>query len=311
MQALLDVILPVFLVVGAGYATVRFALFSDGVIDAIMKYTQNFAIPALLFKAIAGLDLSESFDPALLVSFYTGSATCFFAGLLAARYLFKRDWEDSVAIGFCCLFANSVMMGLAITERAFGADALAANYAIVAVHSPFCYGLGITAMEIARAHATGQPARTLPATVGKAMFRNALVLGILLGFATNLSGVVLPQVFKDALGMIVSTALPLALFGLGGVLVRYKIKGDIKLVAFVCGVSLFLHPTGVGNMGKVMEIDVGQYRSAVLTAAMAPGVNTYIFASMYGKAQKVAATSVLVATVLSIFSVWLWLDWLP
>jgi predicted permease len=44
---------------------------------------------------------------------------------------------------------------------------------------------------------------------------------------------------------------------------------------------------------------------------MAPGVNTYIFASMYGKAQKVAATSVLVATVLSIFSVWLWLDWLP
>ena len=311
MQALLDVILPVFLVVGAGYATVRFALFSDGVIDAIMKYTQNFAIPALLFKAIAGLDLSESFDPALLVSFYTGSATCFFAGLLAARYLFKRDWEDSVAIGFCCLFANSVMMGLAITERAFGADALAANYAIVAVHSPFCYGLGITAMEIARAHATGQPARTLPATVGKAMFRNALVLGILLGFATNLSGVVLPQVFKDALGMIVSTALPLALFGLGGVLVRYKIKGDIKLVAFVCVVSLFLHPTVVWNMGKVMAIDVGQYRSAVLTAAMAPGVNTYIFASMYGKAQKVAATSVLVATVLSIFSVWLWLDWLP
>lgn len=311
MQALLDVILPVFLVVGAGYATVRFALFSDGVIDAIMKYTQNFAIPALLFKAIAGLDLSESFDPALLVSFYTGSATCFFAGLLAARYLFKRDWEDSVAIGFCCLFANSVMMGLAITERAFGADALAANYAIVVVHSPFCYGLGITAMEIARAHATGQPARTLPATVGKAMFRNALVLGILLGFATNLSGVVLPQVFKDALGMIVSTALPLALFGLGGVLVRYKIKGDIKLVAFVCGVSLFLQPTVVWNMGKVMEIDVGQYRSAVLTAAMAPGVNTYIFASMYGKAQKVAATSVLVATVLSIFSVWLWLDWLP
>ncbi len=311
MQAFLDVILPVFLVVGAGYATVRFALFSDGVIDAIMKYTQNFAIPALLFKAIAGLDLSESFDPALLVSFYTGSATCFFAGLLAARYLFKRDWEDSVAIGFCCLFANSVMMGLAITERAFGADALAANYAIVAVHSPFCYGLGITAMEIARAHATGQPARTLPATVGKAMFRNALVLGILLGFAANLSGVVLPQVFKDALGMIVSTALPLALFGLGGVLVRYKIKGDIKLVAFVCVVSLFLHPTVVWNMGKVMEIDVGQYRSAVLTAAMAPGVNTYIFASMYGKAQKVAATSVLVATVLSIFSVWLWLDWLP
>ena len=311
MQALLDVILPVFLVVGAGYATVRFALFSDQIIDAVMKYTQNFAIPALLFKAIAGLDLGQSFDPALLLSFYTGSATCFFAGLIAARYLFKRDWEDSVAIGFCCLFANSVMMGLAITERAYGTAALAANYAIVAVHSPFCYGLGITAMEIARAHATGQPARTLPKTVGRAMFSNALVLGILLGFAVNLSGLALPQVGRDALDMIVRTALPLALFGLGGVLVRYKIRGDAKIVATVCAVSLVLHPLVVWNMGKVMQLDVGQYRSAVLTAAMAPGVNTYIFASIYGKAQKIAATSVLVATSLSVLSIWLWLGGLP
>jgi predicted permease len=311
MQALLDVILPVFLVVGAGYATVRFALFSDQIIDAVMKYTQNFAIPALLFKAIAGLDLGQSFDPALLLSFYTGSATCFFVGLLAARYLFRRDWEDSVAIGFCCLFANSVMMGLAITERAYGTAALAANYAIVAVHSPFCYGLGITAMEIARAHATGQPARTLPKTVGRAMFSNALVLGILLGFAVNLSGLALPQVGRDALDMIVRTALPLALFGLGGVLVRYKIRGDAKIVATVCAVSLVLHPLVVWNMGKVMQLDVGQYRSAVLTAAMAPGVNTYIFASIYGKAQKIAATSVLVATSLSVLSIWLWLGGLP
>lgn len=311
MQALLDVILPVFLVVGAGYATVRFALFSDQIIDAVMKYTQNFAIPALLFKAIAELDLGQSFDPALLLSFYTGSATCFFVGLLAARYLFRRDWEDSVAIGFCCLFANSVMMGLAITERAYGTAALAANYAIVAVHSPFCYGLGITAMEIARAHATGQPARTLPKTVGRAMFSNALVLGILLGFAVNLSGLALPQVGRDALDMIVRTALPLALFGLGGVLVRYKIRGDAKIVATVCAVSLVLHPLVVWNMGKVMQLDVGQYRSAVLTAAMAPGVNTYIFASIYGKAQKIAATSVLVATSLSVLSIWLWLGGLP
>ncbi len=311
MQALLDVILPVFLVVGAGYVTVWNGLFSDGVVNGLMKYTQNFAIPALLFKAISGLDLGQSFDPALLLSFYTGSATCFFTGLLAARYLFKRDWEESVAIGFCCMFANSVMLGLALTERAYGTGALQANYAIVAVHSPFCYGLGITAMEIARAHARGVSLTTLPATVTKAMFRNALVLGILLGFAANLTGLSLPSVFSDAVNMIVQTALPMALFGLGGVLVRYEIRGDAKVIAFICAASLFLHPTVVWNMGKLMSLDVPAYRSAVLTAAMAPGVNVYIFASMYGKAQRVAATSVLVATTLSIITVWLWLGVMP
>ena len=49
---------------------------------------------------------------------------------------------------FCCLFSNSVLLGLPITERAYGVDALTGNFAIVAMHAPFCYGLGITAMEI-------------------------------------------------------------------------------------------------------------------------------------------------------------------
>ncbi|MBU2981725.1 AEC family transporter [Lentibacter algarum] len=311
MQALLDVVLPVFLVVGAGYVTVWAKLFSNDVVDGLMKYTQNFAIPALLFTAISGLDLSASFDPSLLLSYYTGSISCFTIGLLTAHYLFKRDWEDSVAIGFCCLFANSIMLGLALTEQAYGSDALQANYAIVAVHASFCYGVGITAMEIARAHASGASLVKTPATVVKAMFRNALVLGMLLGFTVNLTGIHPPQVLLDAIALIVQTALPMALFGLGGVLVRYKIRGDSKVIAFICAVSLVLHPTIVWNMGRLMELETPAFRSAVLTAAMAPGVNVYIFASIYGKAERVAAASVLVATTLSVFSVWLWLGVMP
>lgn len=311
MQALIDVILPVFFVVGAGYLTNRLRLFDDGVIDALMKFTQNFAIPVLLFQAISRLDLGQTFDGALLLSFYTGSTICFLLGLLAGRFVFKRDWEESVAIGFVCLFANSLMLGLSITERAFGVDALGANFAIVAVHSPFCYGLGITAMEIARARARGASVSSLPRAVLTAMFKNALVLGILLGFTVNLSGLTLPSAVSEAVDLIVMTALPMALFGLGGVLVRYKVRGDAKVVAFVCVVTLAIHPAVVWAMGAANGLGVGPFRSAVLTAAMAPGINTYVFASLYGKAQKVAATSVLVATTLSVLTVWLWLGALP
>ena len=44
---------------------------------------------------------------------------------------------------------------------------------------------------------------------------------------------------------------------------------------------------------------------------MAPGVNAYIFASMYGRAMRVAATTVLVATALTILTAWVWLSFLP
>ena len=66
---------------------------------------------------------------------------------------------------------------------------------------------------------------------------------------------------------------------------------------------------GLGRF--VLRLDTDQLRSAVMTAAMAPGVNAYLFANLYGVATRVAASAVLLATAASIFTVWGWLHILP
>ena len=305
MQALLDVILPVFLVIGFGYVSVWGRVFPENGVDALMKFTQHFAIPCLLFQAIANLDLSASLDAGLLLSFYVGAACGFLLGFSGARVLFRRDWEDCVAIGFCCLFSNSVLLGLAINERAYGAEALAGAYTIVAFHSPFCYGLGITAMEIARNR--GQPPLVMTRGIARAMFRNALVLAIAAGFAVNLAGISLPTVLVDALDLVIRAALPTALFALGGVLVQYRPEGDARVIFMVCGIALLVHPAMTWALGSSLSVPQDSFKSGVLTAAMAPGINAYIFANMYGRARRVAASSVLVATGASIVTAWIWL----
>ena len=306
MQTLLDVILPVFLVIGFGYVAVWRGLFPVEGIDGVMRFTQNFAIPCLLFQAIAHIDIQSSFNPRLLISFYSGAAICFALGIFGARLFFKRDWEDCVAIGFCALFSNSVLLGLPIAERAYGPDALTGNYAIIAFHSPFCYGLGITVMEIVRNR--GQSGLTLFRSVSRAMFRNALVLGILAGFAVNISGIAIPGVVEDALSLIVRAALPAALFALGGILIQYRPEGDMKTIAMVCAIALLVHPAITWSMGKALAVEPELFRGGVLTAAMAPGFNAYIFANMYGRARRVAASAVLIATASSILTVWFWLS---
>lgn len=304
-QSLIDVVLPVFLVIGAGYVTTRAGYFQSGHIDALMRFTQGFAIPALLFRAIATLDLEAVFNYRLLISFYAGATLSFAAGILGARLIFRRDWEDSVAIGFCCLFSNSLLLGLPITAQAYGPASLVGNYAIIAIHSPFCYGLGITTMEIVRNRGLSG-LKTLRA-IFTAMFRNALILAILLGFVVNLSGISLPGVFDNALDLFVRSALPVALFALGGALVQYRPEGDLRTIAYVVAVTLVLHPTLVWIFGRGFALPQDLFRSAILTAAMAPGVNAYIFANMYGRAKRVAASSVLLATGASILTVWFWL----
>ncbi len=304
-QALIDVILPVFLVVGAGYGLVKINYFQQTHVEGVMKFAQNFAIPALLFKAISGLDLSASFDPKLLISFYAAASLCFVIGILGARLLFNRPWEDAVAIGFCCLFSNSLLLGLPITERAYGADNLTGNFAIIAFHSPFCYALGITTMEIVR-NKGGGSLKTMTSVL-KAMFQNVLVIAIVLGFIANLTGLHLPGSAAEALNVITRAALPCALFALGGILVKYKPEGDLRTILCVCTVSLLVHPALVFLFGTALSLPQDLFRSGVVNAAMATGFNGYIFANLYGRAKRVAASSVLFATGLSVFTVWFWL----
>jgi len=58
----LDVIVPVFLVLGAGYLVTRAKLFQVAHVDGLMSFTQHFAIPCLLFRATSTLDLEANLD---------------------------------------------------------------------------------------------------------------------------------------------------------------------------------------------------------------------------------------------------------
>ncbi len=314
MSDLLNVILPVFLVIGFGYAAAWRGLFSDSAVDGLMKFAQNFAVPVLLARSIAKLDLGASYDAGLMISFYAGAFLSFAIGLAAARLWLGRSPEDAVAIGFCCLFSNSLLLGIPITERAFGAGALAGNFAIISIHSPLLYTAGILAMEATRSAGGGLGAVAVNALKG--VLRTPLVIGILTGFTIQagqaLSGQDLPEPVWAAMDMVARAALPAALFGLGGVLLRYRPEGDSRAIAMIAALSLLIHPGTAYLLGRFgFGLGTEALRSAVMTAAMAPGVNAYLFANMYGAAKRVAASAVLVATALSILTIWGWLAILP
>jgi len=303
---ILEVVLPVFLVIGAGYAATRTGLFSAAAVDGLMVFTQSFAIPCLLFMAILRLDLGAVLDTGLLVSFYAGAVICFALGIVGARVIFGRRPGEAVAIGFSALFSNSVLLGLPIMERAYGIEAMAPNFAIVALHVPVCYLLGITAMEFSRAD--GRNAYDTARTIAKALMRNALMLALVFGFAFNMFAIPVPTAMQSALDMLSRAALPAALFGLGGILTRYALRASLGESGMILTLSLVLHPTiGYVLAAHVFHLSEDFVRAVVVTAAMAPGVNTYIFASIYGRGQAQAASSVLLGTGLSVLTASAWL----
>lgn len=310
IYALIDVVLPVFLVIAAGYGLTRVGYFKSSYVDGLTVFTQGFAIPCLLFRATRDLDLATVLNPGLMLSYYVGATIAFVLTMLGARMIFRRRPGEAVAIGFGAFFSNSVLLGLAITERAFGTSALEYNFAIIAVHAPFCYGVGILVMEITRSD--GAPLGKTLRLASKAMFRNPLMIGIGLGFLVNVTGFDAPRAFNNALDLVVQAALPAAIFGLGGILTRYRIRDKLSQVGLIAVFSLLVHPAitlGLGTL--VFDLSDPMLRSAVVTAAMAPGVNAYLFAATYGRATGVVSSAVLLCTILSVVTATFWLSLLP
>lgn len=308
LNEILNIVAPVFLVVGAGYLAVRVGLVSTVLVDHLMKFAITFAIPCLLFRATSTIDLGAAFDWRILVAYYSASIAGFVVTYFIARRLFKRRPGEAVAIGFAALFSNLVLLGLPITERAWGVDTMAPNFALVSVNAPICYLIGITAMEILRAD--GRNAAQTTGVVLNAMFRNSMMIGIGLGFIVNLAGISLPGALIGAVDLLARASLPVALFALGGVLTRYTLAKSLGEASTVALVSLLLQPALTLLVATRLGLPQQIVNSIVLMAAVAPGLNAYLFASMYNRALAASASSVLLSTVLSVFSVSAWLIFL-
>ena len=304
---LFNIIAPVFLLIFAGFAATKAGWMSRDGVDGLMSFALKFAAPCLLFLSVRDLDLSQSFNFGLLASFYVPATISFFLGYLTAYFVFGRRKGEAVAIAFAALFSNSLLLGLPISERAYGVASIDTNIAIIAVHAPFCYLLGISTMEILRAD--GQNIRQTTKSITRAMFKNPLMIGIGLGFITNIFNVPVFASILSVAEMLGQVTLPSALFALGGVLTRYAVQNSALEASAISGISLFVHPALAYFFAQhIFELPIETTRNLVLAAAMAPGINAFLFANLYKRAEDVAASTVLLATIATIFTAsgWIW-----
>jgi malonate transporter and related proteins len=302
---ILNIVAPVFLVIAAGYVAVRSGITHAEGIDRLMQFAIQFAIPCLLFLATSTIDLDVAFSWRMMLAYYLAAIACFTAAFFIVKNFFKRRPGEAVGVAFAAMFSNLVMLGLPISERAWGVDSLAPNYALVAVNAPICYLLGITAMEFLRADGRGVAATSR--IVVKAMFRNSLMIGIGLGFIVNLGGIGLPGALLAAVDLLAQAALPIALFALGGVLTRYTLSKSLGEAGLIVVLSLVVQPAITLLLSWQLQLPAATTKSIVLMSAVAPGLNAYLFASMYNRGTEAAASAVLLSTMLAGFTVSAWL----
>ncbi len=301
MDAVFEIVLPLFALVGCGYLFARFALISDAGLRGLTRFVLYLAIPSLLFRTMAGGALNRQLDLDVLFAYYLTAFAIFALGLLLARYLLLRTAREQPLLGLSACFGNVILMGTPVIYTAFGEDGMVPFLLIATFHSIFLLTLTTLILESFQGSDGGYLAAGGKAL--GALLRNPVVLSILAGIAFGLTGWALPRPVDRFAELLAGAAAPAALVALGGSLAAFRVAGELRQSAVLVCVKTLLHPLLAWTVAaQVFALAPLQVTVITIVAALPTGATVFVMAREYDAAVPAVSTTVLLSTGLSMLT---------
>ncbi|NLF54302.1 MAG: AEC family transporter [Thauera phenolivorans] len=308
MLAILAITGPIFILIAVGFASVRLRVLAATDMRALGVFVINFALPALLFRAVSSGAVSETVRPDLLLPYALGSLAVVALVVALAMTVLRRKLQMAAVLAMGMSVSNSAFIGFPIAQQLSPASASAALAVYALVEALIMFPLLMALAELGGGGGGRWPRvlRGIALSLGK----NPMILAILAGLACSLLALQVPLPLARAIELLGSTAAPVALFYIGGTLAGLKVKiaaGDIALI--VAG-KLLLHPLMVFLAFLALPLDGASLQAAAVLNACMPMMIIYpILAQKYGQ-EGLCAAALVATTVASFFTIsgFLWLS---
>ena len=304
MTAVLDTVLPVFVLIGLGYGAVKRKFISDEGLRAMTLFVFVVASPALLFSG--GTRPHEGGGGAA-VALLTGALVIYAAAVIGARRWGGMDTAEAALFGLACVFGNTVMMGIPIILAAYGQAGLPSLLAILGVQTVVLLGTATVLTEFGlNAQA---PWRRLVVASLQGIGRNPVVLAVIAAFVWTTLGLPVPGALRATLDLLGAAASPLALFCLGGSLVGLSAVAAWRETAVIATLKLIAQPLLVFAFARLLNLSPAETAVAVTIAALPTGANAFILARRYATGADRSGGAVVLTTALSVLTLSALIAW--
>jgi predicted permease len=299
----LDVVLPIFLVIGLGHVLRRTGFLDDRLAAAVSRLVFYVAAPALLARATAAESLAATFNlPVLAV--YSAASVLVMGGSYAASLRCARSRRGVIAQG--AFRANQVFVGLPVVIYAYGEERLNTVAVLISFTVILYNFLGVVALVLPqRGTSARSPALLARTAVG--VLRNPLIIACVAGILFSLTGLALPLALDRTLALVGGTAAPLALLAVGAGMDLRRLRADLRTTVIVSLVKTLVYPA-LGYAGlRAIGLDGADVRLPVMIMAAPTAVVSYIMARELGGDEHLAGAIVAGSTLLSLATITGWL----
>lgn len=213
-----------------------------------------------------------------------------------SRWVFPANLGSAAVKAVTIGMPNFASVGLPLLHALYGRDADITVAVAVTTASVVMSPAGMILLE--RCQPVPEGSRGL---LGKALrnaFLKPVVIAPLAGTALSISGIALPDLVAQSLGVVGNTTAGLALFSTGLVLAAqpFRLEAEVWVGAFL---SNALQPMLAWGMTWLLGLPTGLASQVILLSAIPCGAFGILFGLSYGVTDRAAGTTLVVSSVLS------------
>ena len=326
MLHILESTFPFFALVLCGYAVARCGWLPLDAIPGLNLFVLYFALPCMLFRFGAATPIARMLDPSIFGTYLLCALVMVGLSVATARRG-AIGWNDASFGALVAAFPNSGFMGVPLLVGLLGQRAAAPAIVALAVDMVITSSLCIALSRVGTGTGTGQAQGSGRALLNalKGMATNPLPWAIGLGGLVSAYGISVPSVLMRPVAMLADAASPVALFTLGALLARSRMRAaaapsatapasasasadlgrsDVAQIVFY---KLIVHPALVLGTGRLAiaagaPLDGFAATVLVLVAALPSASNVPMLAERFGADAGRIARIVLVSTALAFLS---------
>jgi len=299
----LNATMPLFVMMVLGFLLKKYHFLDEHSTGVINKLVFKVFLPALLFIDLAGKDFVSIWDTKMVVFCFV--ATVVSIVLAAGLSLFSKNKAERGEIIQAAYRSGAATLGIAFMTNIYDDASMIALMIIGSV--PLYNVAAVVILDLTSPNNESHSGKALWIKTAKNAITNPIILGILFGMIWSVCRIGQPVIFAKSLTYLGNLASPLALIGLGASFELCDVREKWKETLGVSGIKLFLWCMVFLPLAIFMGFRNEKLVAILVMLGSATTSSSFIMAKNMGHEGKISSCAVMVTTLLSSFTLTLWL----
>lgn len=298
----LNATIPIFLLMILGMIFKKTGVFQDSFVRTMNSFVFRFALPVLLFKELSAQDFVSAFD-GRFVLFCFAVTLCSIAITVLVSYLWK-DHSIRGEFAQASYRSSAALLGIGFIQNIYGNAGMAPMMIIGTV--PLYNIMAVVILAFLKPERERISKNLLLHTL-KDILTNPIILGILAGMLWSALCIPQPEIMQKTITYASNLATPLGLMAMGAGFQAKAAVTRLKPALTACFFKLILFCAIFLPLAVNLGFTDDKLVSILIMLGSPTTVSCYVMAKNMGHEGTLSSTVVMLTTVLSAFTLTLWL----